>query len=295
MEEAGMVHILVVEDDEQMNDMLESTLQSQGYTVSTAFNGQQAIDRCQQESFDLIITDVRLPGMDGVEMLDRIKKIRPRLKSIVITGYASEDTPVRAIRCQVSDYLFKPFSLQYFLRAVNRTVHGEKEKTSKRELFGRLFQKFGLSMARSKDRALEQVVEERQEAFRGLFVGIRSGYLSQRAASELYTRLELMETRFRKLLNEEAPKAPLVQDMERAYLEIQMRLEDFKSGRAEEAPNPSIIPQEQFEPLYNAVKDAEISFEELLYAPLLRITPDARFETMKELIELKRKLWPQQA
>ena len=80
--------------------------------------------------------------------------------------------------------------------------------------------------------------------------------------------------------------------MERTYLEVQMRLEDFKSGRAEEAPNPSIIPAEQFDPLYNAVKESEISFEELLYAPLLRITPDARFETMTELIELKRKLWP---
>lgn len=287
-----MVHILVVEDDEQMNDMLESTLQSQGYTVSTAFNGQQAIEACQQENFDLIITDVRLPGMDGVEMLGKIKKIRPKLKSIVITGYASEDTPVRAIRYQVSDYLFKPFSLQYFLRAVNRTVHGDSEKSSKRELFGRLFQKFGLSMGRSKDRALERVVDERQEAFRGLFVGIRSGYLSHRAASELYTRLELMETRFRKLLNEEAPKAQSVEDIERTYLEVQERLEDFKSGRAEEAPNPSIIPAEQFDPLYNAVKESEISFEELLYAPLLRITPDARFETMKELIDLKRKLWP---
>ena len=288
-----MAHILVVEDDEQMNDMLESTLQSQGYTVSTAFNGQQAIDRCQHENFDLIITDVRLPGMDGVEMLGKIKKIRPKLKSIVITGYASEDTPVRAIRCQVSDYLFKPFSLQYFLRAVNRTVHGDSEKSSKRELFGRLFQKFGLSMGRSKDRALERVVDERQEAFRGLFVGIRSGYLSHRAASELYTRLELMETRFRKLLNEEAPKAQPVEDIERTYLEVQERLEDFKSGRAEEAPNPSsIIPAEQFDPLYNAVKESEISFEELLYAPLLRLTPDVRFETMKELIDLKRKLWP---
>jgi DNA-binding response OmpR family regulator len=292
-----MVRILVVEDDEEMNEMLEATLQSQGYNVSTAYNGQQAIDRCKQETYDLIITDVRLPGMDGVEMLGKIKKIQPRLKSIVITGYASEDTPVRAIRYQVSDYLFKPFSLQYFLGAVNRTIQGESEKTSKRELFGRLFQKFGLSMARSKDRALERVVEERQEAFRFLFVGTRSSYLSQQTASELYTKIELLETRFRRLLNEESPKAPLVQEIESAYHDIQMydtsplRLEESKGVGAEEAPRPNIIPQEQFRPLYEAIKKSEISFEELLYAPLLRITPDARFETMKELIELKRKLW----
>lgn len=287
-----MVRILVVEDDEQMNEMLQTTLATQGYTVATALNAQQAIDRCQQDTYDLVITDVRLPGMDGVEMLGKIKKIQPALKSIVITGYAAEDTPVRAIRYQVSDYLFKPFSLQYFLRAVSRTVYGETERKSKRELFGRLFQKFGLSMGRSKDRALERVVEERQEGFRGLFVGIRSGYLSERAASELYTKLEFRETRFRKLLNEEAPSATQVETLEMAYLDIRMRLEEFKSGQAQEAPNPSVIPLEQFLPLYKAIKDSEISFEELLYAPLLRITPDARFETMKELIELKHKLWP---
>jgi CheY-like chemotaxis protein len=295
MEEPQMAHILVVEDDEQMNDMLESTLQSQGYTVLTAFNAQQAIERCQQETFDLVITDVRLPGMDGVEMLGRIKKIQPRLKSIVITGYASEDTPVRAIRYQVSDYLFKPFSLKYFLSAVNRTIQGENEKTTKRELFGRLFAKFGLSMARSQDRALERVVEERQEAFRFLFVGTRSGYLSQQPACELYSKLELLETRFRKLLNEAAPNPSLVQAIESAYKDIQMfddspLREDLQSGRAV-ATNPKTITQDQFKPLYEAIKKTEISFEELLYAPLLRITPDSRFETMKELVELKRKLW----
>lgn len=275
-----------------MNEMLQTTLEAQGYTVVTALNAQQAIERCKQESFDLVITDVRLPGMDGVEMLGKIKKLQSGLKSIVITGYAAEDTPVRAVRYQVNDYLFKPFSLTYFLRSVSRTLHGDSERKSKRELFGRLFQKFGLSMGRSKDRALERVVEERQEGFRGLFVGIRSGYLSERAACELYARLEFRETRFRRLLNEEAPNASLVEAMEMAYLDIRMRLEEFKSGQAQEAPNPSVVPLEQFLPLYKAIKDSEISFEELLYAPLLRITPDARFETMKELIELKHKLWP---
>ena len=288
-----MVRVLVVEDDEQMNEMLELTLQSQGYDVTTALNGLQAIECCQNAKFDLIITDVRLPGMDGVEMLDKVKKIQPSVKSIVITGYASEDTPVRAIRCQVSDYLFKPFSLQYFLGAVTRTVQADTEKTSKRELFGRLFQKFGLSMGRSKDRALERIVEERQEAFRGLFVGIRSGYLSQPPASELYSKLESLETRFRRLLNEANPDAARMQELEETYRGIQM-FDDTPLPASEGRGGgglPGVIPQEQFRPLYEAIKQSEISFEELLYAPLLRITPDSRFETMRELIELKRKLW----
>jgi CheY-like chemotaxis protein len=286
-----MVRVLVVEDDEQMNEMLEFTLQSKGYEVVTALNGQQAIECCRREKFDLVITDVRLPGMDGVEMLGHIQKIQPGLKSIVITGYASEDTPVRAIRCQVSDYLFKPFSLQYFLNAVTRTLQAEQEKSSKRELFGRLFQKFGLSMGRSKDRVLERLVEERQEAFRGLFVGVRSGYLNQPPAAEIYSKLEALEARFRRLLNEANPDPARVQELESTYRALQMADTSPLSEEPESGSPTRLIPQAQFTPLYQAIKQSEISFEELLYAPLLRITPDARFETMRELIELKRKLW----
>ena len=291
-----MVRILVVEDDEEMNDILQSTLQARGYEVATAHNGQEAIDRCKKETFDLVITDVRLPGMDGVEMLGKIKKIQPKLKSIVITGYASEDTPIRAIRYQVSDYLFKPFSLQYFLGSVTRVIESDSEKASKGDLFGRLFAKFGLSMRRSQDRALELVVNERNEAFRFLFVGARSGYLCQQTASELYSKLEQLETRFRKLLNEESPDPDLVEKMTRAYVDIVMYDTsplEFEAQAGVAAPKT--IPEEQFRPLYEAIKKSEISFEELQYAPLLRITPDARFETMKELLELKRKLWPSAA
>jgi YesN/AraC family two-component response regulator len=292
-----MVGILVVEDDEDLRELLVEVLQENMYWAIGAASGPEALLKARQTTLDLVITDIRLPGMDGVELLGKIKKIQPRVKSIVITGYASEDTPVRAIRCQVSDYLFKPFSLQYFLDSVNRTIHEESEKTSKRELFGWLFQKLGLSLASSQDRALERVVEERQEAFRFLFVGTRSTYLSQHTACELYTKLELLETRFRSLLNEGSPKASMIQEIQTAYRDIQMYdtsplpLNDINSERAEKTSSPSIIDQEQFKPLYEAIKQSEISFEELLYSPLLRITPDARFETMKELVDLKRKLW----
>lgn len=287
-----MNRILIVEDDENMNDILESTLSERNYQVRTAMNCEEALKVCAESEFDLVITDVRLPGVDGVEMLGKIRKAQPQVKSIVITGYASEDTPVRAIRTQVSDYLFKPFSLEYFLRAVERTLHGETERKSKLALFGKLFEKFGLSLARSKDREIESIVAERQEGFRGLYVGIRSGYLSQRAASEMYTKLELLEDRYRRLLNNKAPTVADIEEMKSCYHDVQDRIEEFKAGTAEEAPNPSILPQEQFHSLYNAVKDSTISFEELLYAPLLRLTPDSRFETLGELLDLKHKLWP---
>lgn len=287
-----MNRILIVEDDENMNDILESTLSERNYQVRTAMNCDEALKACGEAEFDLVITDVRLPGVDGVEMLGKIRKVQPHVKSIVITGYASEDTPVRAIRTQVSDYLFKPFSLEYFLRAVERTLHGDTERQSKLAMFGKLFEKFGLSLSRNKDKEIESIVAERQEGFRGLYVGIRSGYLSERAASEMYTKLELLEDRYRRLLNSKAPTVADIEEMKSCYHDVQDRIEDFKAGTAEEAPNPSILPPEQFRALYHAVKDSTISFEELLYAPLLRLTPDSRFETLGELLELKHKLWP---
>ena len=196
-----MAKILVVEDDESMNEILVSTLEEEDHEVESVFNGPRAIEKCEETTYDLIVTDVRLPGIDGVEMLQTLRRLQPKVKCIVITGYASEDTPVRAIRLKVDDYLFKPFSLVYFLQSVGRALNRDQEKKEKRALFSRLFQKFGLSMGNPTEEALEALVEERQEAFRGLYVGIRSGFLTEKAALELYTKLELLEGRFRSLLN----------------------------------------------------------------------------------------------
>jgi hypothetical protein len=120
---------------------------------------------------------------------------------------------------------------------------------------------------------------------------VRSGYLNQPPAAEIYSKLEALEARFRRLLNEANPDPARVQELESTYRALQMADTSPLSEEPESGSPTRLIPQAQFTPLYQAIKQSEISFEELLYAPLLRITPDARFETMRELIELKRKLW----
>lgn len=287
-----MAKILVVEDDESMNNILVSTLVEEDHEVQSAFNGPTAIEMFQNETFDLVVTDVRLPGIDGVEMFLTLRRLQPNVKCIVITGYASEDTPVRAIRLKIDDYLFKPFSLKYFLHSVNRTLNEDVEKEEKRELFGKLFARFGLSSEKPKEETLEALVEERQEAFRGMYVGVRSGYLSERAALEMYTRLELLESQFRNLLHKKDADTSRLNEVGVLYSSIRSRLEEFKSGKADEAPHAGVVPPDQFTPLFKAILDSEISFDDLLYAPLLRKTPDARFETLGDLLKLKRKLWP---
>lgn len=288
-----MARVLVVEDDSSMNEILVSTLTDDDHEVVSVFTGQEGIDWCKSLNFDLVLTDVRLPGIDGVETLEQIKKLQPKVRCIVITGYASEDTPVRAIRLNIDDYLFKPFSLKYFLNSVNRVLSQEEERKSKRALFSKLFARFGLSMGNDKDSTLEALVKERQEAFRGLYVGTRSDYLKRNDAAAIYARLESMENKFRKLMNSSKLEPNLITDVKESYKEIHEHLALFELGAedVDSTGGPSIA-MEDFNPLYTAIKDSEISFDDLLYAPLLRKTPDARFETLHELLELKRRLWP---
>lgn len=284
-----MAKILVIEDDVNMNEVLVTTLEGSGHELESAYNGPQAIEMCKENQYDLVISDVRLPGMDGVETLEQVRKVQPRVRYIIITGYASTDTPVRAIRQRVDDYLFKPFSLKYLMDSVEKVLTSPAERKSKWSLFQKVFSILGPS----KDRELEKLVLQRHAAFQGLYVGIRSDYLNERAACEVYIKLELFEKKFRALLNSPEPDSKEMMFVRGLYADLHDRIGDFKKGSAEEAPNEGVIPIETFRSLYQTVKDSEIGVEELQYAPLLREAPEERFETLKELIDIKRKIWPE--
>ncbi len=284
-----MAKILVIEDDVNMNEVLVTTLESSGHELESAYNGPQAIEMCKETPFDLIVSDVRLPGMDGVETLEQVRKVLPRAKYIIITGYASTDTPVRAIRQRIDDYLFKPFSLKYLMDAVDKVLTTPAERKSKWSLFQKVFSIVGPS----KDKELEKMVLQRHAAFQALYVGIRSDYLNLKAACEVYIKLELFEKKFRALLHTQEPDSKEMQFVRGLYADLHERIDEFKKGSAEEAPNEGMIPIDTFRTLYQTIKDSEIGVEELQYAPLLREAPEERFEAHKELIEIKRKIWPE--
>lgn len=286
-----MARILVVEDDQSMNEILVSTLREDDHKVESALHGEQAVEVARSGRFDLLITDVRLPGIDGVETFERVKALHPLIRCIVITGYASHDTPIRAIRLHVDDYLFKPFSLKYFLKAIHRVLNQDKEREEKWTLFGNLFKRHGIAAGR-RDAKLEGLVSQREEAFRGLFVGIRSGYLTRPTACSLYLGLERLEGRFRKLFHSSDANSLQIAELKEQYVDILEQLALLQAGAQLEGEPDETLPAGQFDPIYTAVKDSDITFGELLYAPLLRKTPDSRFETLHELLELKRKLWP---
>ena len=110
--------ILVVDDDESMRASLELELKSAGYDVVTASTGREAIEKAQAGAFDLFVTDVRLPGMTGLSAIAVMRDLQPGARSIIITGYASADAPLTALKLKVDDYLMKPFSSEELLRSV---------------------------------------------------------------------------------------------------------------------------------------------------------------------------------
>ena len=103
--------ILVVDDEESIRDLLRLVLTGEGYSVVTASGGEEAIGYLKAQQFDLVITDLVMPGVNGVEVLRVAKRIDPNYPVMVITGFPSVETVTQLVRLGVGDYLTKPFNI----------------------------------------------------------------------------------------------------------------------------------------------------------------------------------------
>ncbi len=119
------MRILILEDNPQMAETLALTLEDEGYQVSTATTAVEAVSLAAQLAFDLVISDIRMEGMDGLEALQRMKAESPDVSTMVITGYSSEADSLRALQLGVGDYLKKPFTMQELTERVRRLL-GER-------------------------------------------------------------------------------------------------------------------------------------------------------------------------
>jgi two-component system response regulator PilR (NtrC family) len=106
-----MSKILVVDDEQSMRDFLSIMLKKEGYGVVAAENGSDALKAVQTEIFDLVISDVKMPGMDGIDVLKTVKEISPETIVIMITAYATAETAVEAMKLGAYDYITKPFKV----------------------------------------------------------------------------------------------------------------------------------------------------------------------------------------
>jgi two-component system, NtrC family, response regulator PilR len=117
-----MAKILVVDDDQGMRELLEIMLTEDGYSVSTAGDAGKALARCRKETFDLIITDLRMPKMDGIGFLREVKDLSPETLVILITAYASGETAVTAMNEGAYDYIEKNFAVEDLKKIVREAL-----------------------------------------------------------------------------------------------------------------------------------------------------------------------------
>lgn len=103
--------ILIVEDNQSMREGLLASLEKEDYAVSTAPDGQQAWSLIQNKPFDLVITDIKMPGIDGLTLMKKVKSLTPTTDIILITAFATIDIAVDAMKCGAEDFITKPFAL----------------------------------------------------------------------------------------------------------------------------------------------------------------------------------------
>ncbi len=125
--------ILVVDDEAATQEILNSLLAAEGYRVATAGSGEEALTRIQDEEFDLIVTDIVMPGLNGLAVLERSRILNPRAAVMLMTAYASVETAIAALRRGACDYVEKPFCLDDLKLRVRRSLR-DREATWRERL-----------------------------------------------------------------------------------------------------------------------------------------------------------------
>ena len=129
----GVCRVMVVDDETTTLRNLRRILEKEGHQVSTYTNPVRALELLRQERFDLLISDLRMPQLDGLKLLDRAKRLAPELEVIIITGYASLDGAVEATKKGAYHFLAKPFTPDEVRRVVAEAVSGQQARRVNRE------------------------------------------------------------------------------------------------------------------------------------------------------------------
>lgn len=128
-------HLLIVDDELLIRDLLYDYFSARDFEITVAENGQSALSLINEESFDTVILDIKMPDMDGLQLTEEIRSHHGDLPIILITGYPSVESAIEALRRKVDDYFIKPVNLTHLRRAVEsalarQTTGGNQEETT---------------------------------------------------------------------------------------------------------------------------------------------------------------------
>jgi DNA-binding response OmpR family regulator len=119
---AGRPRVLVADDEASVRDLLSKTLALAEYDVDLAADGRTAMDRLRAVPYDLLITDLKMPGVDGLTVIREARRLKADIPVIIITGFSTEASAIEALNLGVSGYLTKPFRIPRVLSAAARAL-----------------------------------------------------------------------------------------------------------------------------------------------------------------------------
>jgi DNA-binding NtrC family response regulator len=120
--------ILIVDDDENIRKALIAVLEDEGYTVDSVDTGKKGIEKTQTEFFNIALIDVRLPDMEGTEVLSKMQETSPTLRKIIITGYPTLQNAAAAVNKGANAYVMKPFDLEKMLQTIEEQLKKQEEE-----------------------------------------------------------------------------------------------------------------------------------------------------------------------
>lgn len=127
-------HLLIVDDEPHIRSALSRALGLMGYHVEEASTGQEALERLQQAVYDLMVLDLHLPGIGGLEVMTRARQLYPELLIVILTGYASLESAIAAVKSEAIDYLQKPARVQEIVQTVTRSLEKRADRIQRERL-----------------------------------------------------------------------------------------------------------------------------------------------------------------
>jgi len=157
MDQKEIIHI--IDDEPIIYEVLQDLLTSEGYEVEISTNGEEALEKYASQNFDLTLLDLLMPGMDGIEVLKRLKKMDPSAVVIIITAYASIESAISAMKMGAFDYIQKPFKHAELLLIVQRAIAHKRLQEENLRLKDELKRKFSFEKIIGKSEVMNQVFE----------------------------------------------------------------------------------------------------------------------------------------
>lgn len=126
---SNVLKILVVDDDENIRNTLKTILSEKGYLVDVVGTGKEAIRKTESEAFNVVILDIRLPDIEGVEILKKMHDTVPKTRKIMLTGYPTQQNAITALNNKADVYLVKPVSVEVLLGKIQEQVKLQEDET----------------------------------------------------------------------------------------------------------------------------------------------------------------------